>query len=394
MANDMHTDVLVFGGGVAGLWLLGRLRRAGYAALLLESARLGEGQTRFAQGIIHGGTKYALQGALTPSAKAVAEMPARWRACLAGDGDPDLRGVQVLSQHHYLWSSGSLAARMSGFLASHAMRARSRPLAGDQRPAVFRHAAFRGQVYELDEPVIDSASLVRTLAEPLAPCIRQLPGTWHLRAGSDGVILETGQGGGAAIHAQAAVLSAGAGNAALLARLGRPEPQMQRRGLHMVLARGPLPEVFAHRLGRGATPRVTITTHPGADGDAVWYVGGQLAEEGVGRSRDAQIEAARGELRELLPWVDLAATRWTTLSIDRAEPRQPGGARPVDGFAQWDRRVVTVWPTKLALAPLVAERVLHLLGAQDVRPRACGTAPAGPHPGYAPPPWDEDLSWS
>ena len=56
-------DVVIFGGGVAGLWLLDELVRRGRDALLLESSRLGTGQSIAAQGIIHGGLKYSLAGA-------------------------------------------------------------------------------------------------------------------------------------------------------------------------------------------------------------------------------------------------------------------------------------------------------------------------------------------
>ena len=53
----MQLDVLIFGGGAAGLWCLDRFRRAGYHAILLEAKALGRGQTIQAQGIIHGGGK-------------------------------------------------------------------------------------------------------------------------------------------------------------------------------------------------------------------------------------------------------------------------------------------------------------------------------------------------
>ena len=55
-------DVVIIGGGVAGLWTLDQLVREGHRAVLLESSRLGEGQTVAAQGIIHGGLKYSLSG--------------------------------------------------------------------------------------------------------------------------------------------------------------------------------------------------------------------------------------------------------------------------------------------------------------------------------------------
>ena len=65
MTQALSTDVLIVGGGIAGLWLHARLRQLGYASLLVENASLGGGQSVKSQGIIHGGAKYALHGALT-----------------------------------------------------------------------------------------------------------------------------------------------------------------------------------------------------------------------------------------------------------------------------------------------------------------------------------------
>ena len=96
-AEKVDVDVLIFGGGIAGLWTLARLQQAGYKAVLLESQALGVGQTRYAQGIIHGGTKYALTGKLTASSEAVADMPSRWRACYEGHGEIDLTAAELLS---------------------------------------------------------------------------------------------------------------------------------------------------------------------------------------------------------------------------------------------------------------------------------------------------------
>ena len=59
MSESLSTDVLIVGGGVAGLWLNARLRRLGYSTLLVDKGVLGGGQSAKSQGIIHGGTKYA-----------------------------------------------------------------------------------------------------------------------------------------------------------------------------------------------------------------------------------------------------------------------------------------------------------------------------------------------
>src|SRR3990167_9167176 len=110
MKTTATADIVILGGGIAGLWLLARLRKAGFAAILFESQALGGGQTNKAQGIIHGGMKYALQGVLTKEASGMADLPALWRDCLSGKGEIDLSHVPVLSDKHYLWSPSKIAS--------------------------------------------------------------------------------------------------------------------------------------------------------------------------------------------------------------------------------------------------------------------------------------------
>jgi glycerol-3-phosphate dehydrogenase len=388
-------DVALCGGGVAGLWLLARLRQLGYRAALIENNALGHGQTRYAQGIIHGGTKYALSGALSDSSEAIAAMPALWRDCLAGKGEIDLSAAQCLLAHQYLWSTASLSSRMAGFFASRLMRSRIAPLSANERPEIFRHADFRGQVYRLEEPVLDTASLIRALAEPHAQAI------WRgqieaLHEG--GLVLRLGERR-RAIEARSVVLCAGAGNADLLHQAGRAAPAMQRRPLKMVMLRGAaLPEgVYAHCLGASSNPRITISAHRDAQGQTVWYLGGDLAEEGVRRGDAEQIQAARSELAALLPWIDFSACEFACLSIDRAEHQQADGRRPNDLYAERKGDLITAWPTKLAFAPRLASRVIALLEQAQIRPSeppGAAEQPRWDFPGYAPLPWQEEERWS
>ena len=51
----MRLDAVIFGGDVAGLWLLDRLSRDGHHVVLLESKALGAGQAVGSQAVLDGG---------------------------------------------------------------------------------------------------------------------------------------------------------------------------------------------------------------------------------------------------------------------------------------------------------------------------------------------------
>ena len=165
--NTLKPDILVFGGGIAGLWLINRLNAAGYQSLLLESGTLGGDQTLASQGIIHGGLKYALSGSLSSESESIAAMPDRWRSAMAGDDPVDLRNLKVLSDTQHMWSSGSVASRMTNFFASKMLRGRIDKLKRSDFPSALADRAFKGNVYKLDDLVINTESLIETLAAPV-----------------------------------------------------------------------------------------------------------------------------------------------------------------------------------------------------------------------------------
>lgn len=405
--SSTPVDVAIIGGGVAGLWLLARLRALHYNACLIESRALGTGQTIASQGIIHGGAKYALLGRLTHSARTVRQMPGRWRDALAARGELDLSGAVVASQSHCLFSTGAVASGVAAFLASSAMSSRARHLSRDESPEVLRDSRFLGRVYQLDEIVIDVPSTLRALARLVDPWrlmhattqlqVRRAPDRTADRAE---IQFMSGQAQ-VTLMPRCIVLCAGAGNEALLGSLSRPVPVMQRRPLHMVMVKGnSLPPLFAHALGLTATPRLTVTTHLHSDGSTVWYIGGDIAESGVSRNDSEQIVHTADEIREVLPWINLESTAWATLRIDRAEMRQEHGRRPDDSTIHAVPGLITLWPTKLALAPRAADLAIEALQSQEVTPaaqsraEASETAPDALPPPVADPPWETVTKWA
>ncbi len=392
--QELSVDIAIFGGGIAGLWALARLRQAGYQALLFERDGIGGVQTLASQGIIHGGSKYALAGKLTEASQAIADMPGIWRDCLSGTGQLDLSGVRILSPHQYLWSTGSISSGLAGFFAGKLMRSRVQPVAATELPPPFDDAEFSGSLYQLQEPVLDVMSLVRVLYSRLADYCWQLP--------TDQLQVDARQPNGFSIgdqlrvSSQAILFAAGAGNQQLLDSWGQRQPAMQQRPLHMLMLKGDLPRVYAHCLGASTNPRMTITSYPLADGSLVWYLGGQIAEQGVQRDASAQIDAGKAELKELLPWLNTSSMQWSACRVNRAEPAMASGKRPDDCYLQHDKNLFTAWPTKLAFAPRLADKLLEALQKQGVNPTS-NKQLAGLQwlstPALSTPPW-EQAAWS
>ncbi|MBL9149835.1 MAG: FAD-dependent oxidoreductase [Phycisphaerae bacterium] len=387
-------DVLVLGGGIAGLWTLDALDAHGYAAALVEPVGLGTGQTLAAQGIIHGGLKYTLRGLLTAAAESISAMPDRWRRALAGaesrGRDPDLRAVRVASPCTWLWRTESLASKVGLFGASIGLRTRPEEVERSARPAPL--ASVPGPVFRVAEPVLDTVSLVEAFRA------RHRPRLVHASVEA----IERGERwtvtcGPQRLRPRAIVLAAGVGNAELRRRAGLAAPLLQRRALHMTLVRGDIPELHGHCVD-GAKTRATITTHRASDGSRVWQVGGQLAEDGVSLDGAQLIAHAARELAAVLPGVDLGNAEWATYRVDRAERETGGGQRPDDAQCIVEGACITLWPTKLALAPRGADLVVAAIESMGVRAagRAAEPITRDDAPAETPlgtPPW-ETAAWS
>lgn len=405
VVTEHEVDVVIVGGGVAGLWALNRLVSLGYKVFLVESHALGTGQTIASQGIIHGGIKYALRGQTTDASEAIAAMPGIFRACVEGVGEVDLRDVRIHTKHQLLWSVSGLGGRLATFLAGRLARARATAVAPNERRAPFDHPDFRGRLYQLDEPVIDAQSLIRQLARDhlasLFSGVVQRPEpsdrpdrTWVVPVQHPDEP-ETAM----RVHTKHVILAAGAGNADLIAMMGvmKPGIDMQRRPLHMVMARSTqLPvDLYGHCLGTSSLPRLTITSHRDAHQRTVWYMGGEIAERGVGRSIADQVDHGRRELRSVLPWISQDHIEWSSFHIDRAEPRTRTGSRPDLPFVKTVDDVTVVWPTKLAFAPRLAADIVATVTA-SLKPSPDSSTPAGeelkawPCPDVAVCPWDEE----
>jgi glycerol-3-phosphate dehydrogenase len=394
----VETDVLIFGGGASGLWLLDVLRRAGYGVLLLEADAMGAGQTVASQGIIHGGLKYTLSGLASPAALAIREMPRIWRACLEGERTPDLHAVRRRADCCHLWRTEGVRSRAGALGARLFLRVRPVTLRREEWPSAL--SGCPGQVLRLDEQVVDTASVLTELARPHSRFILTVDianglefrldasgqvESVRLRSPVDGAQLE--------VRPRVVVLAAGEGNADLRGRLGLSRGAMQRRPLHMAMLRGKLPMLNGH-CADGARTRVTITSSSDGQGRVVWQVGGQVAEDGVGMDERALLSHVRDELTAVLPGVELTEVEWAAYRVDRAETTTATGRRPDDIGCLREGNVLSAWPTKMALVPRLAEAIRGQLGEPGDAASLAESIPQNwPRPKTALLPWEVEREW-
>lgn len=166
------------------------------------------------------------------------------------------------------------------------------------------------------------------------------------------------------IQAQRMVFCAGEGNAGLIEKAELKSVSAQVRPLNMVyLRKQGLPQLYVHCIGDdfGLTPRLTVTTHRDREGDTVWYLGGELAESGVGKSDAEQLAAAEALVGKYFPWVDVQGAEWRCFAVNRAEADINNNYRPDGPFLAVEHNIITAWPTKLTLSPALGDSLMDVL---------------------------------
>jgi glycine/D-amino acid oxidase-like deaminating enzyme len=376
-------DVIVFGAGVAGLWIANRLTQAGYNVIVVEKEKLGSGQTMASQGMIHGGQKYLLQGVLTPHAVAAATMPPRWQASIEGRGEVDLTSVEILSEEQVMWPAGSLVSRGAVRAAAARVNAECRKIETNDHPEPLRLHKLQGPVYALPEKVLEVRSLVLALARDLDGRILRGEVT-DLTA--EGVVTVSAR----SLCARLIVFAAGAGNEQALHMLGIGQRLTQRRPLRQVMVR-PLPyALFGHGVAMGAQPRVTVTSHAIGGGEYVWYLGGGVAEKGAKMDKAAALRFAASELEHMFPAIPWSDKEWATWYGERAEPIDENGRLPAAPVVRQWGCVLFAWPTKLTFVPALSDAVLGRF--KDIPPAAKSPPPPLPVAEVGAYPW-EVASW-
>lgn len=369
-------DIIIFGGGIAGLFVANRLSRAGYNLILIEKDKLGGTQTLASQGMIHGGQKYAIHGKATGHADSIAAMPQRWEDCFAGKGDVDLSRVNFLSDDQIMFSAGGILSRLASFMAARAVRGRVRKIKD------ICHPLSRGPAYLMQERVMESKSLISALAQNLKGRIFKGEVTELSPEGKTTV-------SGIHLKAKIIIFAAGAGNETALKLLKVKEQHTQRRPLRQIMVRPMDEALYGHGITGSPKPRVTITSHPDKKGGYVWYLGGNVAEKGAKMTEDESLAFAKKEMKEIFPHIDWDKKEWASLEVDRAEPFDAAGHLPPGPYVQQIGKILIAWPTKMTFAPALADKIMEHIKIQPSSETAPPSLPIAEMGDY---PWEE-AAW-
>ena len=363
---EFECDVAVCGGGIAGLWAMHALRAQGFSPFLIERHTLGGAQTLAAQGILHGGMKYALDGKVDDIALKLREMPPRWLESIAGRGEVDLSGTQILSENQYLWSDGSLLSKLSGAMGAKMLQGDVSALPKEEWPIAFRDLGYRGSVRALEETIIDVRSALVALSKPLAGRLFRADEIIPQTEGETVTALELRltDGSTCRLRPRFVVATAGAGNEAFAAALPFPQPATQRRPLRQIMVRGVPHKLYGHCIIADPKPRVTVTSHTTQDGTPIWYLGGNIAEKSWQMSEEGAFKFAANELAAIFPKHDWTQYEYAAWDGDRAEPHQNVRFMPSEPTVSVLGNCALAWPTKLVFAPGLASKITQEVAAR------------------------------
>lgn len=387
------TDIVIFGGGIAGLWLHHLLRRHGYKSLLLETGSIGGVQSIASQGILHSGLKYSLAGKVNKLAQSISAMPDRWRAALQGRGDVDLSLARMSATSQLLMIPDGFMGGLVKIVAEKALGDHVHDIARSQWPDGIAQSGFKGRVVAMGEPVLDIPSVVRALATPYRDSIRHIDMDFTgFEQNSDGGIesiwIDDEQ-----IIPRNVIFTAAQSNLKLARQMGHDDGlKTQHRPLVQGMLRGAPFDCYAHLVGASDKPVATITTHYADDGQRIWYIGAAVAEREKTADPFDVKKAMDKAFSKYMPSIDVKDMQWSVLPIDRVE-----GASNTES---WMPDTPTIhraqncyycWPTKLTFAPMLGDKILDFLSSpSDVATEDWSfLSPAR----FADTPWDACKEW-
>lgn len=91
--------------------------------------------------------------------------------------------------------------------------------------------------------------------------------------------------------------------------------------------------------------------------------------------------------------MDFSACEWSVLAIDRAEPEMPDGSRPAEPAVFTQDNIITAWPVKLAMTPLMTDKILDQLKQRGIPDNGQQINILGKPARTSELPWEKTQKW-
>ena len=358
-----HSDCIIFGGGVAGVWVNALLKESGYSTYLLEKKKIGGEQTLSSQGIIHKGMKYLL-GVSTPKiAKLLVKSTNVWEAAFKGHSLVDLSQTEIYTHKQLIWGEKSLLTSFFVQGAQQIFQSQIKKIAPKDIPKWLTYQPKN--IFWLQEKVINSHSMMQNFYHHYKNqyyqySLEEQKFFFEKKNHLIGIKLPQAN---IVLWTKKIILAAGKGNKTL-AELFKIPYQTQIRPLTMIMVEHDnLFPIYGHCITTSTKPLFTISSHKKENGKILWYLGGKIAENN-NRVKTNFIQAK--QLLQKNIKINLAKAKWNYLQVDRAEPYQKNGTLPEQPFIQDYDGVIVCSPVKLAFAPLVAVQVKNILSSENI----------------------------
>lgn len=356
----METEITIIGGGIAGLCLLSKLKSEGYKnVILLEKNKLGHDQTIASQGIIHSGFKYSFQSEETEITRNISLAPTAWKRLL-DDKKHNLTSTNTLSNKMSLWFEQSFD---SSFLKKHYIRDNSLVFKGARTASIFDQNPHLNSDWSLQERTVDIGSLLDSFKSELDQELVLIKDLTIIKKNDQLTELQIQLPNNESLHLNTKILicMAGASNQQFCDKLNIPKPAIQLRPLHMIMLKGDLPKLYGHGLGAGSLPKITITTHQTDRKEMVWYIGGAPAEEGLNTEPIDLVKKTKNHLSNIFTSLNFDKIKGACHRVNRAEAKQANSKRPDSFSIIQSSNIIIAWPTKLAFAPLLANKIFTFI---------------------------------
>lgn len=378
--KKVKANIVIVGGGIAGLWMLNRLNKK-YSVVLIENEALGSGQTLYSQGLI------------LPRSQEVGDVTGRriqkvWRDCLNGFGDVDLRTSKIISDAQTLVASKGVLARMSNFMKSFKYK-HLEDVEVYQEPTI--PVEKEGQFYQLKADVLDMRSVLESLAKHHMRDIYKADIEEYLHEGTKLKALKLKQGGHhVVVESDVFIFTAGKGNLRALQELGIKRPQkMTKEQTSLMVKSVPFALNGAYTLSNGEN--MYVSSHASSEGGYVWYISGpwlnKLAETDLDR-----IRKMKQIVKDTFSDISFEECLWS--AVHYAVPQQEDWATTKRHKVYYSGNSVVAWPANLTTVPLLADEIVTWAKSSVKKPLVQDLDLGFPQASYGLYPWESpERNW-